>query len=86
MAPFVSHWYLTHVSMISADATTMVGWGMDSLKVDGCAKNNTAAALVMNVTYPKLVAALKAAALKAGKPSPWYSWCDFILKLMVYQK
>eukprot|EP01050_Picozoa_sp_SAG11_P022624 SAG11_NODE_4321_length_1949_cov_1.281622_4_plen_41_part_00 len=28
----------------------MVGWGMDSLKVDGCAQNNTAAALVMNIT------------------------------------
>ena len=58
---------------LAADAGTMMGWGMDSLKVDGCAKNNTAAALVMNITYPKLGAALKAAARKAGKPAPWYS-------------
>ena len=30
---------------LAADAETMIGWGMDSLKVDGCARNNTAAAL-----------------------------------------
>ena len=65
---------------LAADAETMMGWGMDSLKVDGCAKNNTAAALVMNVTYPKLGAALKAAAAKAGRPDPWYScsWPDYV--------
>jgi hypothetical protein len=43
-------------------------------KVDGC----NADTAVMNVTYPKLGAALKKAAQKAGLPSPWYScsWPD----------
>ena len=27
----------------------------------------------MNITYPKLGAALKTAAAKLGKPNPWYS-------------
>jgi hypothetical protein len=65
---------------LAADAETMMSWGMDSLKVDGCAQNATAAALVMNVTYPKLHNALEVAARKVGKPVPWYScsWPDYV--------
>lgn len=59
---------------LAADVDTMMSWGMASLKVDGCNADTAA----MNITYPKLGAALKAAAKKAGKPSPWYScsWPD----------
>lgn len=53
---------------LAADVETMMGWGMASLKVDGCNADFGG----MNVTYPKLGAALKAAAVKAGKPNPWY--------------
>lgn len=53
---------------LAADVETMISWGMASLKVDGCNADFAA----MNVTYPKLGAALEAAAKKAGKPSPWH--------------
>jgi alpha-galactosidase len=61
---------------LAADAETMMSWGMASLKVDGCNADFAA----MNITYPKLGAALEAAAKKAGKPSPWYScsWPDYV--------
>ena len=61
---------------LAADVETMMSWGMTSLKVDGC----NADAKVMNVTYPKLGAALKAASAKSGQPSPWYScsWPDYV--------
>jgi hypothetical protein len=55
-------------SKLAADVETMLSWGMASLKVDGCNADFAA----MNVTYPKLGAALEAAAKKAGKPSPWH--------------
>jgi hypothetical protein len=61
---------------LAADVETMISWGMASLKVDGCNADTAA----MNVTYPKLGAALKAAAQKAGKQNPWYScsWPDYV--------
>ena len=63
-------------SQLAADAETMMSWGMASLKVDGCNADDAA----MNITYPKLGAALNAAAKKAGKPNPWYScsWPDYV--------
>lgn len=61
---------------LAADATTMIGWGMTSLKVDGCYSD----VHTMNMTYPKLGAALKAAAAAAGQPRPWFScsWPDYV--------
>jgi hypothetical protein len=49
---------------------------MNSIKVDGC----NADVKTMNVTYPKLGAALAAAAKKAGRESPWFScsWPDYV--------
>ena len=69
---------------LAADVDTMMSWGVHSLKVDGC----NADAKVMNVTYPKLGAALKAAALKAGKPAPWYScsWPDYVADMVCDHK
>lgn len=63
-------------AQLQRDAELLTSWGMDSLKVDGC----NADAKVMNVTYPKLGAALKAAAEKFSRPSPWYScsWPDYV--------
>ena len=61
---------------LQADVDMMTSWGMDSLKVDGC----NADAHTMNVTYPKLGAALRRAAAKAQRPAPWYScsWPDYV--------
>lgn len=61
---------------LQRDTELLVSWGMDSIKVDGC----NADAKTMNVTYPKLGAALKAAAMKFGRPVPWYScsWPDYV--------
>lgn len=56
-------------AQLQRDADLLVSWGMDSLKVDGC----NADTRTMNVTYPKLGVALKNAAAKYGRPSPWYS-------------
>lgn len=63
-------------AQLQRDADLLMSWGMDSLKVDGC----NADAKTMNVTYPKLGAALAAAAKKVGRPSPWYScsWPDYV--------
>ena len=65
---------------LAADVETMISWGMASLKVDGCNADTAA----MNVTYPKLGAALKAAAKKAGRPNPWYScsWPDYVADIL----
>lgn len=43
-----------------------------------------AAASEMNVTYPKLGAALKTAATKLGRASPWYScsWPDYVADII----
>lgn len=63
-------------AQLQRDAELLMSWGMDSLKVDGC----NADVAAMNVTYPKLGAALAAAAAKQGRPAPWYScsWPDYV--------
>ena len=61
---------------LQADAEAMIKWGIASIKVDGC----YAHVKDMNTTYPKLGAALHAAAKKFGKPAPWFScsWPDYV--------
>lgn len=63
-------------AQLQRDAELLVSWGMDSLKVDGC----NADVKTMNVTYPKLGQALKAAAEKYHRHTPWYScsWPDYV--------
>jgi hypothetical protein len=61
---------------LAADVAMMMSWGISSLKVDGC----YADVRTMNITYPKLGAALKKAAEATGRASPWYScsWPDYV--------
>ena len=56
-------------AQLQRDVEMLMSWGMDSLFVDGC----NADPKTMNVTYPKLGAALRSAAAKLGRPTPWYS-------------
>lgn len=69
---------------LAADAKVMMEWGITSLKVDGC----YADAHTMNITYPKLGAALKAAAVSAGVARPWYScsWPDYVADNVCHHK
>ena len=69
---------------LKADAEAMVNWGVASIKVDGC----NADVKTMNITYPKLGAALHAAAKKFGKPAPWFScsWPDYVADGLCHHK
>jgi len=67
-------------AQLARDAELLLRWGMDSIKVDGCATNQTEAANVMNITYPKLGQALQDAARRLGVAPPWYEceWTAYV--------
>jgi hypothetical protein len=54
-------------AQLARDASTLASWEIDSIKVDGCGGNKA----TMNVTYPKLGAALNASGRQIFYTCSW---------------